>query len=465
MSKKIPVYVSLFGLAFILLSATIDLDNLFNYANQDLPNYINKDNTNGNPIDDKVATLGRVLFYDKQLSNNGTIACASCHIQGNGFGDPAVQSVGLDGGFTGRHSMRLINARFALETRFFWDERAVTLEDQTTQPIQDHVEMGFSGTNGDPDINDLIDILSEVDYYNTLFTFAFGDEEVTENRLQLALAQFVRSIQSFDSRFDDGLVQVNNINQPFPNFTAEENQGKNLYLAPPPNGGAGCAACHQPPEFDIDPQSLNNGIIGVAGDPNAIDLTNTRAPSIRDIVQTDGSLNGPLMHDGSIASLLELVNHYNAIPNNPANTNLDPRLLGPGGQPQNLNFTQAEKDALVAFLETLSGTNVYTDERWSDPFDPDGSIDIIGGILSTNDLVAEARFQMYPNPVVNQLNIEGPNDVCNYTVYNMQGQQLKTGTLNGNSIVNMSDLSSGIYLFRIVDLTNKTLFTNRLIKQ
>ena len=74
MSKKIPVFVSLFGLAFILLSATIDLDNLFNYANQDLPNYINKDNTNGNPIDDKVATLGRVLFYDKQLSNNGTIA-------------------------------------------------------------------------------------------------------------------------------------------------------------------------------------------------------------------------------------------------------------------------------------------------------------------------------------------------------------------------------------------------------
>ena len=464
MSKNLPVYVALFGLAFILLSATVDLDNLFNYANQDLPNYINKDNTNGNPIDDRVATLGRVLFYDKQLSNNGTIACASCHIQENGFGDPAVQSVGLSGGLTGRHSMRLINARFALETRFFWDERATTLEDQTTQPIQDHIEMGFSGTNGDPDINDLIDILSEVDYYDTLFTFAFGDEEVNENRMQLALAQFVRSIQSFDTRFDDGLVQVNNINQPFPNFTAEENQGKNLYLAPPPNGGAGCAACHQPPEFDIDPHSLNTGIIGVAGDPNAMDLTNTRAPSIRDIVKTDGSLNGPLMHDGSITSLLELVNHYNAIPNNPANTNLDPRLLGPGGQPQSLNFTQAEKDALVAFLETLSGTNVYTDERWSDPFDPDGSIQIIGGILSTNDLVSESSFQMYPNPVSDQLHISGPDANYAYTVYNLQGQQLKDGTLNGSTTLSMGNLSSGLYLLRIVDERSKVMVTKRIIK-
>ena len=172
MTNRFATLLILFSLAFITISATIDLDNLFNYANQAIPNYINKDNTTTNPIDDKIATLGRVLFYDTNLSNNNTIACASCHIQEFAFGDPATQSIGLNGGLTGRHSMRLVNSRFADEVRFFWDERAATLEDQTTQPIQDHIEMGFSGTNGDPDFNDLITKLSAIDYYQTLFEFA-----------------------------------------------------------------------------------------------------------------------------------------------------------------------------------------------------------------------------------------------------------------------------------------------------
>lgn len=463
--NKFPFYVALFGIGFILLSATIDLDNLFNYANQDVPDYINKDNTNGNPIDDKIATLGRVLFYDKQLSNNMTIACASCHIQENAFSDAAVQSTGLNGGLTGRHSMRLINARFADEVRFFWDERALTLEDQTTQPIQDHVEMGFSGTNGDPDINDLIDILSGLDYYDTLFTFAFGDNEITENRMQLALAQFVRSIQSFDSRFDDGLAQVNNILTPFPNYTAQENQGKQLFIDPPPNGGAGCIGCHRGPEFDIDPQSLNNGIIGVAGQPGEIDLTNTRAPSLRDLVNPDGVPNGPFMHDGSFATLLDVVNHYNQIPNDPANTNLDPRLLGPGGQPQNLNLTQAEKEALVAFLETLSGTNVYTDEKWSDPFDANGNIVITGGNLGIESIFSEEDVVLYPNPVQDKLQVSIADGSYLYSIYDLRGQLLRSGAMSGNTTLTMDDLPSGIYVFRIDSEEGKASVVKKVIKR
>ena len=136
--------MTLLGLSFILVSGTIDLDTLFNYANQNVPNYITKDNTGSNTLDDKVATLGRVLFYDKNLSDNNTVACASCHQQAFAFSDPLTTSLGLNGGNTGRHSMRLINSRFADEVRFFWDERANTLEDQVTQPIQDHVEMGIA---------------------------------------------------------------------------------------------------------------------------------------------------------------------------------------------------------------------------------------------------------------------------------------------------------------------------------
>ncbi|MFT4697134.1 MAG: cytochrome c peroxidase [Flavobacteriaceae bacterium] len=449
----------------LFVSATIDLDNLFNYENQTIPNYINKDNTTTNPITDEVATLGRVLFYDANLSSNQTIACASCHQQDKAFGDSEVQSIGLEGGLTGRHSMRLINARFAIETHFFWDERATTLEEQTTMPIQDHIEMGYSGTNGDPDINDLILELEELDYYQTLFEFAYGDSEITEERMQLALAQFIRSIQSFDSRFDEGLTQVNNINQDFPNYSAQENLGKDLFIAPPNGGGAGCIGCHQGPEFDIDPNTLNNGILLVAGSDTEIDLTNTRAPSLRDLMNPDGTLNGPLMHNGNLTTLLQVVNHYNQMPNNPDNTNLDPRLRGPGGQPQNLNLTENEKAAIVAFLETLTGVDVYTNEKWSDPFDENGEITIIGGNLSTEENDFGTNVTLYPNPVIENLTVSISDGNYSLNIFNLLGQKLHSETMTSNIEINLSNLNSGIYVVSIQDVTNQKSYSEKIIKR
>ncbi|MFV5690026.1 cytochrome-c peroxidase [Flavobacterium sp. ZT3R25] len=141
----------------------IDLNNPSNYANQTIPVYITKDNTNTNSITDKGATLGRVLFYDKNLSSNNTISCSSCHIQANAFGDIAVASDGINGTST-RHSMRLVNSRFSNESKLFWDERVASLELQTTQPIQNHIEMGFSGSNGDGSISVLIAKLQNISY-------------------------------------------------------------------------------------------------------------------------------------------------------------------------------------------------------------------------------------------------------------------------------------------------------------
>jgi cytochrome c peroxidase len=106
--------------------------------------------------------------------------------------------------------MRLINSRFARENKFFWDERANTLELQTTQPIQNHIEMGFSGTLGDADLNTLITKLQKIGYYQELFKYTYGSETVSENKIQLALAQFIRSIQSFDSKYDAGRALVAN---------------------------------------------------------------------------------------------------------------------------------------------------------------------------------------------------------------------------------------------------------------
>jgi cytochrome c peroxidase len=351
-------------------AGNIDPQNLPNYANQGAPGYITKDNTNGNIITDAGATLGRVLFYDKKLSVNNSIACASCHKQNMAFGDVNTLSTGANGN-TGRHSMRLINARFAQEVRFFWDERANTLEAQTTQPIQDHAEMGFSGENGDPSIADLISKLEAVEYYKELFTLAFGDEDITENRMQQALAQFIRSIQSFDSKYDQGFAAAGGPNGPFNNFTQAENQGKQLFTAPAQfanngvrtGGGAGCAGCHRPPEFDIDPQSRSNGV--TTSTDSGTDVSNTRSPSLRDLTRSDGTLNGPLMHDGSMISLLEVIDHYNlGIQQSP---NLDPRLR-PNGAVQRLNLSTVEIENLRAFLLTLSGTDVYTNAKWSNPF-------------------------------------------------------------------------------------------------
>ena len=186
----------------------IDPANLANYASQGKPAYILKDNTAGNNITNAKATLGRVLFYDKQLSINNTVSCGSCHLQKFAFGDTALASLGVENGRTGRHSMRLINARFSNEAKFFWDERAATLEQQTTKPIQDHAEMGFSGQNGRPTLSTLLTKLQNLDYYQELFQFVYGNQTITESRLQECLSQFVRSIQSFDSKYDVGRAQV-----------------------------------------------------------------------------------------------------------------------------------------------------------------------------------------------------------------------------------------------------------------
>ena len=354
---------------------TIELDNLPNYENQTVPNYITKNNSLGNNISNEIATLGRVLFYDVNLSVDNTVSCATCHQQSHGFSDTEVASNGVNGQ-TVRHSMRLINVQFSDEVKFFWDERAETLEAQTTMPIKDHGEMGFSGENGDLSFEDLLEKLNGIGYYNELFTFAFGNSNITEDRIQQALSQFVRSIQSFDTKYDEGRAQAGNDGIPFSNFTMQENQGKNLFLAPPQfdgngsriGGGIGCAGCHTPPEFSIEPNTLNNGIIGVIGSTSDIDINNTKAPTLRELFSVDGSLNGPFMHTGAFVNLQQVMTHYDNIIVPLGNTNIDPKLL-PQGNPQQLNLTTEEINSVIAFLRTLSGTDVYTNTKWSNPFE------------------------------------------------------------------------------------------------
>ncbi|MBK8968421.1 MAG: cytochrome c peroxidase [Saprospiraceae bacterium] len=343
----------------------LNLDALPEYAQINYPVHYNPgvladDNAPSiNQVTNSGATLGRVLFYDKNLSRNNTVACASCHDQAKGFTDDLVLSEGFDGGLTGAHSMRLANANFYAGERMFWDKRARDLEEQSTQPIKDHTEMGFDASAGG--IDSLIRKLQKLEYYPILFEQAFGSPEISEEKMQRALAQFIRSMVSTDSKFDQGYAQVFNpnapgggIGAPFPNFTQQENQGKMLFTAPPNNGGAGCAGCHQPPTFALGANSLSNGL-------DAGETIIFKAPSLKNI-----AVAGPYMHDGRFATLAEVVEHYNSgILDGPA---LDNRLRGPNGQPLRLNLNDAQKQAIVAFLNTLTDNSLLVEARFSDPF-------------------------------------------------------------------------------------------------
>lgn len=461
MRNKI-IISGLLTLSIALISATIDLNNLFDYENQNTPNYLYQDNTTtGNNITNRGATLGRVLFYDKKLSSNNSIACASCHHQEFAFGDTALVSSGING-VTARHSMRLVNARYSNEVHAFWDERAATIEDQATMPIRDHIEMGYSGTNGDPNINDLIAKLDTIGYYNTLFEFAYGDSVITEERIQKAIAQFVRSIESYDSKFDSGLVQVANSSVDFPNFTTQENEGKTLFIMDPPAGGAGCDRCHTGMEFAMVNNSANNGVLGVANDTTARDTTITKAPTLRDLVNPQGMLNGPLMHDGSLKTLMDVINHYNDLVEIP-NTNLDFRLKG---TMHDINLTQSQKEAIVAFLMTLTGSNVYTDEKWSNPFDAQGNLEVtefIGAFISKNS--SSFEVEIFPNPIQDNLYINTLQE-GNYllSVYNLQGALIRSISFYGNLTEDLSELESGMYVFEIRDTKTREYQIQKLIK-
>ncbi len=336
------------------------------------------DNTaKNNPISNAGATLGRVLFYDKQLSENDTIACASCHHQELAFADPRPFSIGFKGKATGRNAMSLGNGRFTnvngSRPGFFWDERAATLEDQVLMPIQDKIEMGMK-------LTDLEQKLQRVSYYPPLFTAAFGSKQVTSEQIAQAIAQFMRSMVSFDSKFDRAAEATggNDYSQDFADFTREENLGKSLFIDGVDNiAEIGCAHCHVPPSFGM-PKSLNNGLeleysdqgLGARDVPSNDPFTPSndgkfKAASLRNI-----ALTAPYMHDGRFTTLQQVVEHYSSGVQPHANLGLaidaeeNTDRKGPAG----FRLTGKEKSALVAFLKTLTDEAFISDPRFSDPF-------------------------------------------------------------------------------------------------
>lgn len=337
------------------------------------------------------ATLGRVLFYDPLLSRNQTRSCSSCHQQARGFADGKPHSNGFLGRSTPRNSMSIVNLGFH-EGGFFWDARAATLEQMVLMPIENPIEMGMS-------LDALITRLQVEPGYPDLFRRAFGDPTVTSSRIAQTLAEFLRSIVSFHSKYDEGLAAVGDFDKDFPNFTAAENRGKRLFFGESASRQRSCAACHMqrertccPSAVILDPVAFqsdecrNNGVdpgrasddLGLAGvTHDSKDRGKFRAPSLRNV-----ELTGPYMHDGRFATLSEVVQFYSdRVRPHPM---LDPILQNgptPGGWSASpgvsasmsggtigLPMTRRERADLVAFLKTLTDWYLARDPRFADPF-------------------------------------------------------------------------------------------------
>ena len=321
-----------------------------------------------NLITNEGVDLGRRLFYDKRMSLDNTVSCGSCHQQSLGFTDGLAVSVGIDGQETSRSSMALANLLWS--SHFFWDGRAGTLEEQALEPIENPIEMNQS-------LPATIAKLETIDEYPDLFARAFGTPEITEERIAKALAQFMRILISSESRYDQFLLGDETA------LSEQEKLGMELFFKHPEPSeglrGGNCGDCHvniltsgvfgsfdgfKNNGLDTD-ENLDDGLFAVTG--RDFDRGKFKIPSLRNI-----ALTAPYMHDGRFATLEAVIDHYND--NIVRSSTLDPLILAGSneeivpGEDIRLHLTQEEKDAILAFLHTLTDNVFITNEKFSNPF-------------------------------------------------------------------------------------------------
>ncbi len=351
---------------YAVLSQTLNIDNELDDYTFVFPKYYNSRSIS---FDSDLAILGRVMFYDKNLSDDRTISCASCHKQELAFADDLAFSKGVSNRITSRNSLALGSVFNFAEyygdisqgrIPFFWDNRASTVQEQARQTFANEREMNMP-------MHKVMDRVEAAEYYKILFKETFGDSQVTEERILDAVSEFVNSMSSYRSKYDEELDKhyVDNFNfnniegVTFSGFTTAENLGKDLYVS-------NCGNCHGAINGFPAQVQANNGLEmnyedqGIGAISGPAQNGTFKVPTLRNI-----ALTGPYMHDGRFETLEDVVEHYsNGIQNHP---NLSFQLKS-GGQPKAFNFSQTEKDALIAFLNTFTDEVMLNDEKYSDPF-------------------------------------------------------------------------------------------------
>ncbi|MEO6546804.1 MAG: cytochrome c peroxidase [Ferruginibacter sp.] len=293
-----------------------------------------------NPLTEEGFQLGRKLFYDGRLSKDGNFPCASCHQQFAAFSTYDHQfSHGFDNAFTFRNAPGLFNLAWMKEMH--WDGGINHIEVQPLAPITNITEMAET-------IDNVLKKLTADSAYSRMFTAAFGDKAINSQRMLKALSQFIGSIQSFNSKYDQ-------VKRGEASFTIAEQNGYNTFKAK-------CNACHAEPlftdnsfrnnGFSLDPFLQDKGRMRITGNP--ADSLKFKVPSLRNIRYTQ-----PYMHDGRLLSLSQSIEHYRTgIVNQPT---LDPLLKN------GISMSNQEKVDLVEFLSALSDKDLFSDSRFAQP--------------------------------------------------------------------------------------------------
>ena len=312
-----------------------------------------------NPMTAEGVELGRYLFYEKKLSGNNTMSCATCHMPQNSFSDPNQYSTGIDGIQGNRQSMALINMGW--EDYFFWDGRKTTLEKQILEPVINPIEMHESWKNAVAKLD------QDMNYRNRFFR-AFGEGGIDSLKAAKAMAQFIRTLISGQSKFDvmykyeNGMPLTSTEQSIFQTIDVEEWAGYDIFKS---LDGADCFHCHNGPLMRVKKFS-NNGLLPNAfNDLGRAHVTNNpednykfKVPTLRNI-----ALTAPYMHDGRFANLDEVIEHYSSgIHMSPT---IDP-LIEFGSQ-GGVQLDAQEKYLLKKFLLTLTDNNFINNPKFKDP--------------------------------------------------------------------------------------------------
>ena len=311
-----------------------------------------------NALTEQGVKLGRMLFYETLLSKDDSQSCAGCHRQEDGFSDTMRFSLGVEEMEGKRQAMPVFNMAWH-SNEFFWDGRATLLRDQSLRPIEDPLEMNET-------LENVIAKLSNEKMYTDQFIRAFGSDDITEEKMSLAMEQFMLTIVSFDSKYDKFLAGELQLSE-------SEERGRVLFELEynpffPDDSGADCAHCHGGANFEND-QYMNNGLdtdamfedIGredVTENPG--DRAKFKVPSLRNVAITP-----PYMHDGRFTTLEEVIDHYNE--HMQSSSTIDPALIqvvDNGG----LKLSDQDKIDLINFLHTLTDETFLNNPEYTDPF-------------------------------------------------------------------------------------------------
>jgi cytochrome c peroxidase len=309
-----------------------------------------------------------MLFYETKLSKDNSISCATCHQQSKAFTDGRTVGIGIRGQKVDRNTMSLVNMLWSTSHKF-WDGRAANLEDQALHPIENPKEM-------DLNISELLVKLNRDSVYKSKFKLAFNTNEIREEHVAKALAQFQRTLISQDSKYDKFLKGELQLSE-------QERRGmQSFFTHPDPSvelRGSNCGDCHRNFLTDgfndgidgfannglEDDEHLEDGLYAVTNNP--LDIGKFKIPSLRNI-----DLTAPYMHDGRFNTLEEVLDHYNN--HTRMSSTLDILIRDASNEyrepndPIALKLTKEEINDIIAFLKTLTDSTFINNEKYANPF-------------------------------------------------------------------------------------------------